>query len=328
MIVENVAAMYSAALSSDAMKQAVQTLGTDVGGQFTKIFTDTQTTVSKQMKSIDKAIKLSFDASVTATKGMVTKLETVTLSIEEIVRSNTKADLSPVVQNVALLGDAMLEMSKVGTETETAAKSLSVGAGSLTTSVKAVTVSLGEAAQIGPAMLALAQGIQISSYAAINSLGSMAYVGNTMEIMANQIAQAAYRAVATIQAATYTATNTGYRSKGGPITPLPSYASAGQAVAPGEYGGGDKYQYMLEAGEYVVRKEIVRDKGLAWFENLNAGINQEVQGGGSVTTGLPSSARDGINVNIGVSASVGIDSIEAHMDQIADGVKRVFEEYS
>ena len=43
---------------------------------------------------------------------------------------------------------------------------------------------------------------------------------------------------------------------------------------------------------------------------------------------LPSQSAEGINVNIGINAGVSIDAIEKNIELIADGVKKVFEEYS
>ncbi len=48
------------------------------------------------------------------------------------------------------------------------------------------------------------------------------------------------------------------------------------------YGGGDVVPALLEPGEFVVRKEVVREKGLPFFEMLNQGIVKGFNRGGSV----------------------------------------------
>jgi hypothetical protein len=80
----------------------------------------------------------------------------------------------------------------------------------------------------------------------------------------------------------------------------------------GGYGGGDRIRALLEAGEFVVRKEAVRRYGAGLFEALNnlrlslprlpvpelPRLQQAWAGGGMV--GAPSSARTvNLNLNIG-----------------------------
>ncbi len=53
------------------------------------------------------------------------------------------------------------------------------------------------------------------------------------------------------------------RSAGGPV----GFARGG--TVPGGWGGGDKVRALLEAGEYILRKEAVRHYGLEWIEAMN-----------------------------------------------------------
>lgn len=48
------------------------------------------------------------------------------------------------------------------------------------------------------------------------------------------------------------------------------------------YGGGDKVPALLEQGEFVIRKEVVREKGLGFFKGLNSGKILGLRTGGSV----------------------------------------------
>lgn len=59
------------------------------------------------------------------------------------------------------------------------------------------------------------------------------------------------------------------------------------------YGGGDKIKALLEAGEFIIRKEAVARLGLDRLHMLNQGILPRYKGGGHVQTALPRFAGGG-----------------------------------
>lgn len=78
----------------------------------------------------------------------------------------------------------------------------------------------------------------------------------------------------------------------------------------GGYGGGDKIKALLEAGEFIIRKEAVKALGLSRLHMLNQGQLPRYQAGGEVGAKLPRFATGGsvsssanktvdINLNIG-----------------------------
>jgi hypothetical protein len=91
------------------------------------------------------------------------------------------------------------------------------------------------------------------------------------------------------------------------------------------FGGGDVVPAYLEPGEFIVRKEVVRHFGANYFQDLNYNVSNPR----TVNEGLPqSTVGTNILVNVGVNADTSIESINNNMELIADGVKRVFEEYA
>jgi hypothetical protein len=91
------------------------------------------------------------------------------------------------------------------------------------------------------------------------------------------------------------------------------------------FGGGDIVPAHLEPGEFVVRKEVVKRLGADYFQNLNYSVSNPKAPEGSLPQ---SSGGSNILVNIGVNADTSVESITNNMELIADGVKRVFEEYA
>lgn len=71
---------------------------------------------------------------------------------------------------------------------------------------------------------------------------------------------------------------------------IPGWNTGGKI--PG-YGGGDTVPAMLEPGEYVIPKHIVKKMGTGFFEKLRAGQIPGFQNGGS-TTGVPEISKDEI----------------------------------
>ena len=72
---------------------------------------------------------------------------------------------------------------------------------------------------------------------------------------------------------------------------LPRYANGGLESGEGHsrktgslggYGGGDKVKALLEAGEFIVRKEAVRALGIARLHAINSGVIPKFQHGGMV----------------------------------------------
>ncbi len=85
------------------------------------------------------------------------------------------------------------------------------------------------------------------------------------------------------------------KSSGGEI---PKFANGGHARrtgALGGFGGGDKIKALLEAGEFIIRKEAVKALGLARLYQINQGKLPRYQHGGQVgTPALPRYAIGGV----------------------------------
>jgi hypothetical protein len=110
--------------------------------------------------------------------------------------------------------------------------------------------------------------------------------------------------------------------EGGFISKAKQFATGG--FLPG-YGGGDKIKSLLESGEFVMRKEAVKQYGRSFFEELN---NMKVKSN-SVSGSMPSSSSSSksssmdmanfgtLNLQIGESSY----PVMAHMD-VANEIKR------
>jgi len=61
----------------------------------------------------------------------------------------------------------------------------------------------------------------------------------------------------------------------------------------GGYGGGDKIKALLEAGEFIVRKEAVKRLGLDRLRTINEGKLPKYQSGGLVAPSMPRFAKGG-----------------------------------
>ena len=317
LVVNQVSAMYQAALSSEAMTRVLNTLGRDIGGKFIKIFTESSKTVSTQMTQVDSALKAGFEQAVTTGKDIVKDLKAVAISTRELVNETNTYDPSTLVPKIEQTKTNMVKLKELSPVVSDTATTLGTATDELKTATTDTITALRQIPQLGEAITAAVQGTGNAVNTAVNSLSSISIVGNALIGLAYSVSVQAQQAAAAIRNAVSQAT-------AAVPTAVPTHSSVGGPVGTG-YGGGDTLPFMLEPGEYVVRKEIVREKGQAWFDSLNAGATQEVVRGAAI--GLPSSSGSNINVNIGVSADVGVGAIEAHIDQIADGVKRVFEEY-
>ncbi len=97
----------------------------------------------------------------------------------------------------------------------------------------------------------------------------------------------------------------------------------------GGYGGGDKIKALLEAGEFIIRKEAVKALGLNRLYAINQGKLPRFNQGGAVTPKLPRYAVGGsvnssssnktmdINLNIG-GASFALQGTESIANQLAE----------
>jgi TP901 family phage tail tape measure protein len=83
---------------------------------------------------------------------------------------------------------------------------------------------------------------------------------------------------------------------GGLIEPIPKFQDGGHARKTGAlsgYGGGDKIKALLEAGEFIIRKEAVRALGLSRLHQINQGQLPKFQTGGFVSPNIPKFSTGG-----------------------------------
>ena len=111
------------------------------------------------------------------------------------------------------------------------------------------------------------------------------------------------------------------RSEGGPIQ---KFARGGRL--PG-YGGGDRISALLEAGEFVVRKEAVAKWGAGFFAALNSLRLPDVSAfnaGGMAGPGAPADGVSSAPVNITLNYSGGGSQADAKrmMSMVVDEFKR------
>ena len=108
-------------------------------------------------------------------------------------------------------------------------------------------------------------------------------------------------------------------------------------ILPG-YGGGDIIPAMLEPGEAIIRKEAVKSLGQDLVRRLNnpsvnlADIAELAGGSLSGVAVMPATQVNNVGgttvqVGINVAPEMSIKSIQDNIEQIADGVKKVFQEY-
>jgi len=101
-------------------------------------------------------------------------------------------------------------------------------------------------------------------------------------------------------------------------------------VLPG-YGGGDRRPTLLEDGEAVVRKETVRALGADYFNGLNKSTMSipkvNINTISSSNNQVSQDSGNNFNITIPVAPDASLASIERNLPMIANGVKKVFEEY-
>lgn len=133
---------------------------------------------------------------------------------------------------------------------------------------------------------------------------------------------------------------------GGVVTPnIMKFANGGSPLENGKnhkrrsgslggYGGGDKVKALLEAGEYVIRKEAVRALGLANLHQLNKGEIPKFQDGGLIPTtekfktdGLGNNSTKNAQKSMNVNMNIGgqtfkMSSDEQVANQLAEFLRR------
>jgi len=90
------------------------------------------------------------------------------------------------------------------------------------------------------------------------------------------------------------------------------------------YGGGDKVKALLEAGEFIVRKEAVKSLGLDRLHQINQGYLPKYQTGG-VAGQAPLSANTNTNTNTGraINLNIGGETFTTMADnEVAEALER------
>lgn len=324
-ILKSIAAGFRADFSGDKLKQVTDLTSKAVGDIFKKAFSTLDVPIATTVKKLSTSLKSIYDkklsndiSSMTGliqqdSKKIADSISTASSNLSNLSKLDngikSLAGVTAVLDKIDLatpardLNNSIAEVTGVASTMHSTSSALFTAASGLSQTVSASGSALNSAVASASTNMATATYTFANTFVPIASL----VVG-----AAQQAAGYIANAIASIRAALAASQST--------------HSSVGGRVGTG-YGGGDTEPYMLEPGEYVVRKEIVRAKGTAYFENLNSGIsNDNVQ---VRAMGLPSEGSSGnINVNIGVNADVSLDTIQNNMDQIADGVKRVFEEYN
>ncbi len=315
-IVKAVAVSFKTALESPRFKSLLATYAeTNIGEALVKGLTDSKEPILKVVEGINKGLVDSFklelgipmedleknlkrdvasigDSSVAYTKVISTAATTSTASVE--VLNKAAIDLKGVATATATAGKEIKTKSAIAkAEVELAGNV--VGAG-----LEAVGTKASDAADL--------------TKLKINTSGTK--LGTSIKSLGDKVAEAARRAVIAINQAIIAAQNA-----------VPRNSSMGGIVGPG-YGGGDILPYMLEPGEFVVRKEVVRAFGENKLEDINNSVGGSFESMMPQKTSLPMSLGSSINISMNVQAGTGIEVLEQNMERIADGVKKVFEEYS
>jgi len=356
LIINQVAGAWATALSSEQLKNAMRTTSIQT---LRGLFTNLKMPLDVLTKNLDSQIASGFDIkffpSLNVLAGTIdnntTKVSRSLSSFGAKIDGAAKAADQNISSARASLATVSLNLEAIGLDLNTSS-SLIEDAGSSTRNAASTFLDdvITTAQETKKAAEVLSQ-IKITDITKnivnnttnlVSSVTGMNSIATAMDKVAISITHTTNAAVAQISQAADLVANqaaqanriinmsvlsTQGSSGNNDISITRSNKSAGGLVAPGVYGGGDKYPHLLEAGEYVIRKEIVKDRGIEWFEALNNNLVTQIANS-SNTSRLPSNSGSVFNVNIGVQAEVSTSNIEQHIDQIADGVKRVFEEYS
>ncbi len=313
-IVQQVAAGMKAAFSGAAMKQIEAQLGKDVSDLVRKGLKVTNVDTKELKKNIETALDNLFK--------------------KELAQS-TKATAEALVEPVAMLteqttkaGQAMVQGS---TQVTQGAQQLKQAGESLKGSGENLKRGAEDLKQAGPNLVQGGAYLKVAGETLIQAGDPLEAAGNSLIQTAplvisgtQQMAVALSMLAGSIPPLINAVVIAAQQAKAQLNQASSGYSTGG--LIPG-YGGGDIVYAMLEPGEFVVRKEVVRAKGEDYFNRLNYGV-ENVQPVTIQTTSSPNIPGQGINVNIGVQANVGVDAIKENIEVIADGVRKVFEEYA
>ncbi len=324
-IVTAVATSFKTALESERMKQVGKVIGPPVEKLLVDAFKNVTEPVKVQLKKIDEAIKNGEIKDLAQTLNVVPvqinkallNVKTSTVKYGEAFEVLDKANeaVSKTVVNTGKLNvsykDVAEDTATITSKAATAGAQAKASVGRLEAAMDALGKSASNMSKTATTLSTEAQALYSATAQAVTSISTLGYVGTTLDFMANQIALAAKRAVNTINAAVAAAKGAGM-STGGSI--------------PG-YGGGDTVPIWLEPGEFVLRKEIVRELGVSKLNEINSGGDIATSPNAQVVR-LPSGGSGAISVQMNVQSGNTMEVLEQNMERIADGVKKVFEEYS
>ena len=309
LIVRQVKNSFHAAITSSQMQLTTKYFGDEVGKIFYQAFTGTKDSLKQITEKLDAAIKRNFvdrlGNSLTSTSN---KLETSSIAFKTAIDKLGSTDVSKLPAVGKAAAEFVKAIEPVSKDLETVGSSLSKAAASIGKGSNELAATTGVVEKTGAMLKGLGIVIKTGSDSLSNDIASSAgQLANSFGIAGQAISFMAKQAIAQISRATKAATG---HSTGGFLS---------------GYGGGDIIPIMAEPGEFILRKEIVRSLGVAKLNEINAGRDHLQV---STVYGVPDAVGNSITVNLSVNADNSIDNIQQNIEFIADGVKRVFEEYS
>ncbi len=347
-----------------ATEESKANLERQLGAQLASLVLDLQA-----MKSnIENQFKASmagavFDLSIAMSKlqeGINRASTEVEIDLSELrnkveVAFRSIANDEKIKSVIATLGTSMEEVTRIigdgGEELNNALKSweqklreTATGSEQLLTSVETATSTAEQVDSLNKEIAELYQSIRDSQSSIASDAGrslssvsstnqSTIQMGNSLMTTSMQISSSLMAAVSSVAQSMAEAQRQIAAMANSAMSSASFQQASIGAVIPG-YGGGDILPFMLEPGEAVVRKEVVRSLGGDFFRQLNsspnslsAGLVRGILGLDSSPTQSATNVSSGYNINIQVAPDASLSTIERNIDKIANGVRQVFEEY-
>ncbi len=303
-IVKNILIGLNTAATDGRISQAMARVGEGIEKGLDAFVASLGKSVPKSIEELEAPIIASFNKAL---EGTFKEISDTTEKVQEAVTNTTDAlkNATTVVDNVTTISKSIQGLSEVSDDIAEASKTIKPTATALNTASK-------ELSKAG-------QAFKVNTEEAITD---MSLFTAAMPNMATAIADSAHRATTIINQAI----NSLPTPSSTPSSTPPTTSSDGGRVGQ-SFGGGDSLFYKLEPGEFILRKEISRSIGYDKLEQINRNA-LSIDNTSSITTqSLPIAGNSSISVNMAVTANSSIDVIDSNMDRIADGVRRIFEEY-